>query len=212
MSCLGQTRPSGGRILWEPEDIAKRWEEYIASLFHDDREDDDKTVSYESGPSILKEEVQSALQHCKTGKAAGPDEVVVEMLTAFQEDGVDVLLSLFKNLYQTGQIPSDMLKSVFIAIPKKSNSQECENHRTISLMAHTLKLFMKIILRRRIKRKILPQIPTYQYGLMSTRNAIFVSRMLCERSTEHQHDVFLCFIDYIKKHLIKCTTPSYLQH
>ena len=54
-------RSSRGRILWEPEDIAKRWEEYIASLFHDDREDDDdddKTASYESGHSILKEEVR----------------------------------------------------------------------------------------------------------------------------------------------------------
>jgi len=52
-------RSSNGRILWEPEDIAKRWEEYTASFFHDDREeDDDKTASYESGPSILKEEVR----------------------------------------------------------------------------------------------------------------------------------------------------------
>jgi len=142
-----------GRILWEPDDIAKRWEKYIASLFHDDREDDDKIASYESGPSILKE-VRRALQHCKTGKAVGPNEVVVEMLIALQEDGVDVLWSLFKNIYETGQIPSELLKSVFIAIPKKSNALDCENHTNISLMAHTLKLFLKIILRR-IRRKIL---------------------------------------------------------
>jgi len=37
----------------------------------------------------------------------------------------------------TGQIPTEMLKSVFIAIPKKSNTLDWENHRTISLMAHT---------------------------------------------------------------------------
>jgi len=76
-------RSSSGRIVWEPENTAKRWEEYIASLFHDDREDDDdKTASYESGPSILKE-VRWALQHRKPGKAAGPDEVVVDMLNCF---------------------------------------------------------------------------------------------------------------------------------
>jgi len=40
------------------------------------------------------------------------------MLIALQEDGVDVLWSLFKNVYETGQIPSEMLKSVFIAILK----------------------------------------------------------------------------------------------
>jgi len=38
----------------------------------------------------------------QTRKAAGPDEVVVEMLIASQEDGVDVLWSLFKNIYETG--------------------------------------------------------------------------------------------------------------
>jgi len=193
-------RSSNGHILWEPEDIAKRWEEYIASLFHDDREEaDDKTTSYESGHSILKE-VRWALQHCKPGKAAGLGEVVVEMLISLQEDGVDVLWSLFENIYETGQIPSEMLKSVFIAILKKSNTLDCENHRTISLMARTLKLFLKIILRR-IIRIILPQIPTHQYGFMperGTRNAIFVLRMLCERSIEHQQEVFLCFIDYQK--------------
>ena len=148
----------------------------------------------------MKEEVRWALQHCKPGKAADPDEVVVEMLIALQEDDVDVLWSLFKNIYETGQIPTEILKSIFIAIPKKSNTLDCENHRTISLMAHTLKLFLKIILRR-IRRKILPQIPTYQNGFMpdrGTRNAIFVLRMLCERSIEHQQDVFLCFIDYQK--------------
>ena len=67
-------------------------------------------------------------------------------------------------------------------------------------MAHTLKLFLKIILRR-IRRKILPQIPTYQYGFMTdrgTRYAIFVLCMLCERSIEHEQDVSLCFIDYQK--------------
>jgi len=122
------------------------------------------------------------------------------MLIALQEDGVDVLWILFKNIYETGQIPTEMLKSVFIAIPKKSNTLDCENHRTIGLMAHTLKLFLKIILRR-IRRKILPRNPRYQYGFMpdrGSRNAIFMLRMLCEQSIEHQQDVFLCFIDYQK--------------
>ena len=67
-------------------------------------------------------------------------------------------------------------------------------------MAHTLKLFLKIILRH-IRRKILPQIPAYQYGFMpdrGTMNVIFMLRMLCERSIGHQQDVFLCFMDYQK--------------
>ena len=74
------------------------------------------------------------------------------------------------------------------------------NYRTISLMSHTLKLFLQIILQR-VRRKLILQIKDYQYRFMSdrrTRNAIFTLRMLCERAIEHQQNVFLCFIDYQK--------------
>ena len=188
-------RSLNGHITCEPEDIKKRWGEYVASLFNDDN----KAVSYESGPSILKEEVQWALQNSKTGKTAGPDEVIVEMLTALEEEGVDLLWKLFNIIYETGQISTEMLKSVFIVIPKKLNTLQCENHRTISLKLHTLKLLLKIILRR-IRRKLLPQIPVSQYGFMpdtGTRNAIFVIHTLRERSIQHQQNVFLYF-DYQK--------------
>ena len=57
--------------------------QYIAFLFHDDREENDnaKALSCESGSSILKE-VQWALQNSKARKAAGPDEAIVEVLIA----------------------------------------------------------------------------------------------------------------------------------
>ena len=113
---------------------------------------------------------------------------------------MDPLWKLFNKIFETGQIPTEMLKSIFIAILKKSNALDCENHRTISLMSHTLKLLLKIILQR-IRRKLLPRIPVYQYGFMpdrGTRNAIFVMHMLCERSIKHQQNVFQCFIAYQK--------------
>ena len=40
------------------------------------------------------------------------------MLIALLEDGVDLLWKLFNKIYETGLIPPDKLKSVFIAIPK----------------------------------------------------------------------------------------------
>ena len=86
--------------------------------------------------------------------------MILEMLTSLQEDRVDLMWKLFNKLYETGQITAEILQSVFIALPKKSNALECENHRNFSLMSHTLKPLLKIILRR-IRRKLLPQIPVY---------------------------------------------------
>ena len=72
---------------------------------------------------------------------------------------------------------------------------DCENHRTLNLMSHTLKLFLKIILQP-VRKKLIPQILDYRYGLMpdrGMRNAIFTLRMLCEQTIEHQQNVFSMF-------------------
>ena len=93
-----------------------------------------------------------------------------------------------------------MLKSVFIALPNKPNTLDCDQHRIISLMSHTLKLLLKIVLER-CWSNIRPEIAQCQYGFMpdkGTRNAIFTLRMLSERNIQHQQNIYICFIDYKK--------------
>ena len=116
-------RSEDGTILWEDVEIKLRWEEYINKLFNDDKkETENKTMICESGPSIPREEVTWVMPNSKTGKAAGPYEVNLEMILALGEEGVDLLWELFNNLYETGQLPDEMPKSIFIAIPKKPNT------------------------------------------------------------------------------------------
>ena len=122
------------------------------------------------------------------------------MLKALGEEGINMLHSLVNKIYDSGIIPDDMLKSVFIALPKKANTMECDQHRTISLMSHTLKLLLKIVLER-CRARIRPEIPMCQFGFMPdrcTRNAIYVIRMLSECNIEHQQNIYACFIDYKK--------------
>ena len=122
------------------------------------------------------------------------------MLKALGDTGVNILHSLVNKIYDSGEIPNDMLKSVFIALPKKPNTLDCDQHRTISLMSHTLKLLLKIVLER-CRSKIRPEIAQCQYGFMpdkGTRNAIFTLRMLSERNIPHQQNIYICFIDYKK--------------
>ena len=95
-----------------------------------------------------------------------------------------------------------MLKSVFIAIPKKPNTLECENHRTTSLISHTLKLMLKKILRC-IRRKLLPvytntSLSIWFHAGQRHKKCNLCDTHACEGSIKHQRDVFLCFIDYQK--------------
>ena len=84
----------------------------------------------------------------KKGKSAGEDGVTTEMLQAMDNLGVKRITQLFNKIYDTGYIPSDLRKSTFIPIPKKSKAVNCSDFRTISLMSHVTKTLLKVILER----------------------------------------------------------------
>ena len=152
------------------------------------------------GLPIMKDEVRQAIKSMKGNRATGPDGIFVEMIQSLHELGVDAITNLVNKTYDTGEIPKDLTKSIFIAIPKKSGTTECKLHRTISLMSHVTKILLKILMMR-MRNKIKSEIAEEQYKFMtdkSTRNAIFVFRMLIERTIEVKHDIYLCFLDYKK--------------
>ena len=184
----------------EKGDILNRWSEYIEELFDDNRASKPNIKKNIEGPPIMKGEVRLAIKSMKTNKATGPDGISIEMIQCLDELGVDVMTKLINKIYDTGEIPEDLTKSIFIALPKKPGATECELHRTISLMSHITKVLLKILMMR-MKNKITPEIAKEQYGFMpdkGTRNAIFILRMIIERSIEVKHDLYLCFLDYTK--------------
>lgn len=194
-------KAADGQILHDIKEVSARWEEYIQDLFHDDQEMDEIDLdSTKTGPPILKSEVKWAIGKMKSGKSCGPDEIYTEMIKALEDEGIEAIWRLINKIYETGIFPKDMLKSVFVLLPKIPGTLDCSSHRTISLMSHILKVLLKIVLER-IRRKIIPEIPDTQFGFMKdrgTRNAIFTLRMLSERAVQHQQDLFFCFIDYQK--------------
>jgi len=184
----------------ERDKILEGWAEYIQELFFDERKDRNVMNGNFAGPPILKDEVRAATKKMKNGKATGPDGISVKLIKALGDFGLFELTELLNKLYDTGHIPSDMLKSVFIALPKKAGATDCELHRAISLMSHVTKILLRIIMMR-VRNKIRPEIAEEQCRFVEgkgTSNAILKLRTLIERSLEVNKDVCLCFIDYTK--------------
>ena len=84
----------------------------------------------------------------KSGKATGPDNILVEIIVALDELGLNMVTKLLNRIYESGNIPDDLLKSVFIALPKSPGATKCELHRTISLMSHFTKLLLRVLMSR----------------------------------------------------------------
>lgn len=133
-----------GQVIVEKSEIKQTWEEYIKQLFHDVRTMP-PNIDNTDGPPILEAEVQAALKNAKEQKALGPDGIPAEILKLIEGKNLKWLTKVFNKIYDTGVIPKEWLKSEFITLPKKPNARKYSEFRTISLMSHLLKIFLKII-------------------------------------------------------------------
>ena len=96
-------------------------------------------------PDILECEVKWALGSITTNKASGDDGIPVELFQILKDDAVKVLHSICQQIWKTQQWPQDWERSVFIPVPKKGNTKECSNYRTIALISHASKVMLKIL-------------------------------------------------------------------
>lgn len=129
------------------------------------------------------------------------DVIHIELIKILKDDqALNVILNLFNNIYKTGFIPPDWLKSIFITLPKKASAKYYKDYRTISLMNHILKLFLKII-HNRIYHRCEESIGRSQFGFRNgfdTWEAMFSTQVLIQRCRDVNVDVYVCFVDYEK--------------
>jgi hypothetical protein len=132
-----------GNILTEVEDIKARWKEYCEKLFAskeadevntDDEGDDEDGHMFE--PDILLSEVKEAMNHLRKGKAPGIDNIPAELLKESGEEGIKVMHRLCNRIWRQKLWPKDWKRAVFLPLPKKGDTRECANNRTISLIPH----------------------------------------------------------------------------
>ena len=97
---------------------------------------------------ILREEVEIAVASLKKGESAGVDNIPAELVQAGGETMIDVLTEICNRIWRTGEWPTPWTQSLISTLPKKGNLQLCQNYRTISLISHSSKVMLKVILNR----------------------------------------------------------------
>ena len=111
----------------------------------------------------------------KGNEAPGTDRIMIENITALDEEALDILLDLCRQIYDTGIIPEDLKQSLIIRLAIKCTAMKCTEYRTISLMSLMIKIMMKIILNR-YEKKMDNEIGEVQSGFkasVGTRERIF---------------------------------------
>ena len=107
---------------------------------------------------------------------------------------VKVQHSICQQIWKTQQWPQDWKRSVFIPIPKKGNTKECSNYRTIALISHASKVMLKI-LQARLQQYVNHELSDVQAGFRKgrgTRDQIANIHWIIKKAREFQK------IDYAK--------------
>ena len=76
--------------------------------------------------------------------------------------------TIYQQIWKTQQWLQDWKRSVFIPIPKKSNTKECSNYGTIALISHISKVMLKI-LQVRLQQYMNHDLPDVQVGFRKGR-------------------------------------------
>ena len=194
-----------GKCLTEEKEILSRGTEYCSELYNYESCGDNAVLDCSQPPEedlqpILCEEVEIAVASLKKGKSAGVDNIPAELVQAGGETMIDVLTEICNRIWRTGEWPTPWTQSLFITLPKKGNLQLCQNYRTISLISHSSKVMLKVILNR-LKPHAEEIIAEEQAGFRagrSTTEQIFSLRILCEKYLQHQQNLYHVFIDFKK--------------
>ena len=198
-----------GTILQSIEEIKNRWTQYCSDLFKDhgrgdmmvkELEEITPLPSHEDPPDILYSEIQEAIRTLKRNKSPGPDGIAAEALQAGGEQLAHAIHKLCNKAWNEGIIPEGWNKSTLVPIPKKGDLSECSNYRTISLINHTGKVLL-IVLLNRLKQQLDPSLSEEQAGFRKDRSAIhqiLTLRLLAEKAKRQGQKVYNCFIDFQK--------------
>ena len=185
------------------EAVLKRWNEYFEKLMNEKNNSDPRTEEPEvvnvEVNCVSREEVKNALRRMKKGKAARPDELLIEVWKCMGQMGIRFLTRLLNRLLMGERMPEEWRRSMLIPIYKnKGDAQCCGNYRGIKLMSHTIKVWERII-EARLRNRV--EISKKQYGFMpgnGTTDAMFALRMLVENYREGQRELHCVFVNLEK--------------
>ena len=92
----------------------------------------------------MREEVE-AICNLPTGKSPGADNIPAELIKKGGTELVTVITALCQKICETKQWPDECKRRLIIPLPKKGNPRQCGNYRTISLISHSSKIMLRVI-------------------------------------------------------------------
>jgi len=139
--------------------------------------------------------LKDAILLLKNNKAPEEDQIQAELIKEAADLGAQVMHKLCNTIWRTMKWPKQSTQVICILLPKTGDLKECKNYRTISLLSHTSKVLLIIILNK-LKNKSEMELPNEQTGFRpgrGSRDLLVNIQTLIEKVNATQNSVFfLC--------------------
>ena len=155
-NCDIPMKDADGVVITSVEEQTQLWKTHFETILNkeaprevEDIPEREEDLHVNMDPPTANE-VKSAIDNMKSGKAPGADGVSAEMLKAGGDVITETLTEILKeiSLWQEGEIPVDWKTGLIVKLPKKENISLCKNWRGITLLSITSKVFSRVILNR----------------------------------------------------------------
>ena len=176
-----------GELCLDDSDRMKAWVEHYKGLLNvefpwDEDSLPDAPPILGDPPPITDAMVIEALGKMKSGKAAGPSGIVVEMLIAAGPKGIEFVRELTIAVIKNGKIPKDWEMSYILNLFKgKGDALNRGNYRGLKLTEHVMKVVERIV--DKIIRDMI-KLDEMQFAFVpgrGTTDAIYIIRQLQEK-------------------------------
>ena len=139
-----EVEDKNGNIIYDKDKVLIRWKEYMECLYGSSQMILDNKQEIDA-VELGKDQIMKVIRNLKNNKAPGLDGIPIERIKNGSEIIKDKIVNLIQRIYNGEEIPEEWLETQFVSIAKKSNTLKCEEHRTIALIPHVMKILSKVM-------------------------------------------------------------------
>lgn len=200
----------GTKLLTDRKQILERWAEHFSSVLNRPSSINNDAIdllpqvktSYTLDDLPIEHEVEKAIHQLSCGKAPGSDSIPAEVFRVGGQALIRRLTQLYQLMWKEEQLPQQFKDATVVHIYKrKGNRQSCDNHRGISNLSISGKIFARILLNRLLSHLEQDLLPESQCGFRAgcgTVDMVFATRQLQEKCQEQCWDLYTAFMDLLK--------------
>ena len=142
---------SADNILADENEIVSRWREYFDDVLNSVKastRDTHEVTDLEEEEVFTSAEAATTIKGMKSEKAAGEDEIRLELLKTLTGEGILWLTRVCQLAWKFNKTPRNWQTGVIIPIFKKEDRKQCTNSRGISLFSLPGKVYAKCLKRK----------------------------------------------------------------